>query len=612
MWYFKPFKLFKHFKPTIANVMQRNLLFLLLLFTAFQLNAASAKQLLLEAESFRQKGGWVVDPQFSLQMGSPYLLAHGMGNPVANATTTAKFPATGHYHTWVRTKNWVPGNWEAPGRFQLVVNGQTVPAVLGTEVGWNWQYAGEVVVDKVESTIELKDLTGFEGRCDAIYFSTLKVEPPSEPLQMAEWRRKMLGESANPKKTVKYDFVVVGGGLAGCAAAIAAAEQGLNVAIVHDRPVLGGNASGEVRVHTEGITGYADRIVSKINTSVKYDNGSPDALRDDARRHAFIEQYPNITLYLNYRAYQAQSAKNKVLSVDARHTATGETKRFTAPVFADCTGDGWVGYWAKAEYLYGREDSAKFGESWPKYGDLWSAEKGDNRVMGASVLWRTVDTKSPASFPEVPWALEVAKGHAATKGVWQWEYSNNDLHQVEDAEQIRDHLLRAIYGSFYNAKKEAVNKTLALEWVAYISGKRESRRLVGDYIYTFQDEKYMRKFPDAVVVEERDVDVHYQEVLKNPQRPDFLSEAMFYKVERYYIPYRSLYSRNISNLLMAGRCFSCSHVGLGGPRVMNTTGQMGVAVGYAAALCKKYKETPRGIYERHLEELLQLVQVKEF
>jgi len=232
--------------------------------------------------------------------------------------------------------------------------------------------------------------------------------------------------------------------------------------------------------------------------------------------------------------------------------------------------------------------------------------------MGASVLWRTFDTKAPSSFPEVPWALEVAKGHAATKGVWQWEYSDNNLNQVEDAEQIRDHLLRAIYGSFYNAKKEAVNKTLALEWVAYISGKRESRRLVGDYIYTFQDEKYMRKFPDAVVVEERDVDVHYQEVLKNPQRPDFLSEAMFYKVERYYIPYRSLYSRNISNLLMAGRCFSCSHVGLGGPRVMNTTGQMGVAVGYAAALCKKYRETPRGIYERHLEELLQLVQVKEF
>jgi len=215
--------------------MQKNLLFLCLLFAAFQLNAASAKQLLLEAESFQKKGGWVIDPQFSLQMGSPYLLAHGLGKPVENATTTAKFPATGNYHAWVRTKNWVPGNWEAPGRFQLVVNGKTVPVILGTMNGWNWQYAGEVAIGKMESTIELQDLTGFEGRCDAIYFSTLKVEPPSEPVLMAEWRRKMLGESAKPKTKVHYDFVVVGGGIAGCAAAIAAAERGRNCADGHDR-----------------------------------------------------------------------------------------------------------------------------------------------------------------------------------------------------------------------------------------------------------------------------------------------------------------------------------------------------------------------------------------
>lgn len=577
------------------------------LLSAWCLSAAPAKTLLVEAESFQNKGGWVVDPQFALQMGSPYLLAHGMGKPVENASTSVNFPATGEFHVWVRTKNWVPGNWDAPGRFKLIVNGKEVETVLGTIAGWNWQYAGVVSVDKREAKVELQDLTGFEGRCDAIYFSTLKAEPPSEPLAMSEWRKKMMGEGAKPRTTVNYDFVVVGGGIAGCAAAIAAAEQGLNVAIIHDRPVLGGNASGEIRVHTEGITGYSERIVSMLNTSKRYENGSPEALNDDKRRHANVEKYKNITLFLNFKAFQVEKGGSKVKSVDARHTSTGETKRFKATVFADCTGDGWIGYWAKAEYMYGREDSAKFGESWPKFGDLWSSAKGDNRVMGASVLWRTVDTKSPVTFQEVPWAMEVAKGYAATKGVWQWEYSSNDLNQIEDAEQIRDHLLRAIYGSYYNAKKEAANKNLALEWVGYVGGKRESRRLVGDYIYTFNDEKLMTKFPDAVVVEERDVDVHYQEVMKDPSKPDFLSEAMFYKVERYYIPYRSLYSKSVSNLLMAGRCFSCSHVGLGGPRVMNTTGQMGVAVGYAASLCKKYKETPRGIYERHLEELLGLI-----
>jgi hypothetical protein len=192
-------------------------------------------------------------------------------------------------------------------------------------------------------------------------------------------------------------------------------------------------------------------------------------------------------------------------------------------------------------------------------------------------------------------------------GTWHWEYSDDDLHQIDDAEHIRDHMLKAIYGSFSNAKKLPENKNLGLEWVSYLIGKRESRRLVGDYIYTFQDEKNMSEFDDAVVMEERDIDVHYQQNLRDPQKPDFLSEALFYPVDHYYIPYRSLYSRNIKNLFMAGRCFSCSHVGLGGPRVMNTTGQMGVATGYAASLCKKYNTSPRGVYQSHIAELKKLI-----
>jgi hypothetical protein len=168
-------------------------------------------------------------------------------------------------------------------------------------------------------------------------------------------------------------------------------------------------------------------------------------------------------------------------------------------------------------------------------------------------------------------------------------------------------MLKAIYGSFYNAKQKPENANLAIEWTSYLVGKRESRRLVGDYIYTFQDEKKMREFPDTVAMEKRNIDVHYQLNLLNTTQPDFLSEALYYKVDHYYIPYRSLYSKNIKNLLMAGRCFSCSHVGLGGPRVMNTTGQMGVAVGYAASICKKYHTDPRGVYNRHIEELKDLI-----
>jgi hypothetical protein len=257
--------------------------------------------------------------------------------------------------------------------------------------------------------------------------------------------------------------------------------------------------------------------------------------------------------------------------------------------------------------MYGREDSLKYNENLDLYKELWSPAHADNRIMGSSVLWRTVDIGKPVTFPEVPWAMDVAGNYSATAGTWEWEFSRDDLNQIEDAEAIRDHMLKAIYGSFYNAKQKPENKNLALEWTSYLIGKRESRRLVGDYIYTFQDEKKMTEFPDVVAMERRNIDVHYQLSLINKTKPDFLSEALYYNVDHYYIPYRSLYSRNIKNLFMAGRCFSCSHVGLGGPRVMNTTGQMGVAVGYAASLCKKYNTNPRGVYSLHIEELKSLI-----
>lgn len=561
---------------------------------------------LIEAESFKEKGGWVVDPQFVEQMGSPYLLAHGLGAPVENASMEFDLPAGGKYHVWARTKNWVPGEWEAPGRFHLVINGKELKTVLGTEEGWNWQYAGTVSCRDIKCTVELKDLTGFDGRCDAIYFSTVKEAPPADAEELLRWRRELLNEGDKPSKTATFDFLIVGGGMAGCAASIAAAEQGLKVALIHDRPVPGGNASSEIRVHTEGITWKADRILRMLNT-VWWPNGSPDAVYDDKKRHDNMAKYDNISIFLNWRAFNTNVISDSIISVDARHTSTGETMRFSAPLFADCTGDGWIGYWAGAEYMYGREDSSKYNENWDLHKELWSPAQADGRVMGSSVLWRTVDTGKPAVFPDVPWAMDVAGDYSATMGTWKWEFSRNDLHQVDDAEEIRDHMLRAIYGTFANAKKDMANSNIALEWVSYLVGKRESRRLIGDYVYTFMDEKLMREFPDAVAMEKRNIDVHYQQNLKDSALPDFLSEALYYEVDHYYIPYRTLYSKNIRNLFMAGRCFSASHVGLGGPRVMNTTGQMGVAVGYAASLCRKYNTNPRGIYLNHIEELKKLI-----
>jgi len=225
--------------------------------------------------------------------------------------------------------------------------------------------------------------------------------------------------------------------------------------------------------------------------------------------------------------------------------------------------------------------------------------------------------------------MDVAGNHSSRNGEWYWEFTRNDLNQIEDAETIRDHMFRAIYGSFYNYKnqipenihpdQQRINRinnqaeqnkadSIQLEWISYLVGKRESRRLIGDYIFTFNDAREPKDFKDAVVFEKRAVDVHYQMNLLDEENPDFLSEAMFYNTDMYSIPYRSFYSKNINNLFMAGRNFSCSHIGLGGPRVMRTTGQMGAAVGIAASVCKKYNANPRDVYLSHLEEYLDLIE----
>jgi len=591
--------------------------------------SAQPLTIFIEAESFTDKGGWVVDPQFVEQMGSPYLLAHGMGIPVKNAQTEIEVESSGLYYVWVRTKNWAPGNWDAPGRFLVSVGGKNLEKELGRNKEWNWEYAGKAELSKGKTTLTLKDLTGFEGRCDAIYLTTTDNEKlPVEMEALKRWRLAQSNGSEIPQKVVKYDLVVVGGGIAGTAASIAAAEQGMKVALIHDRPVLGGNASGEIRVHTLGIYGNFERILKMIDTD-HYPNGSAEALKEDQRRMENVEKYKNIELFLNFRAYAAQAENNKITSVDARNTSSGEQIRFEAPLFVDCTGDGWIGYWAGAEYSYGREASSKYNESWDAHGLLWSPETPDNFVMGSSVLWGSENAGKPVTFPEVPWAMDVAGTYAEKNGEWQWEFSSNDMSQIEDAETIRDHMFRAIYGSFYNYKNQTAqnlntdqanfgkidNKlqqqkadSLQLKWVSYLLGKRESRRLVGDHVFTFNDAKDTATFEDAVVFEKREVDVHYQINLLDQNDPNFISEAMFYKTGLYDIPYRSLYSKNISNLFMAGRNFSCSHVGLGGPRVMRTTGQMGAAVGIAASVCKKHKANPRDVYATYLDEYLQLIE----
>ncbi len=569
--------------------------------------SAGSSSLLLETTQFAQPGGWMLDTQFHNVLGFSYLLAHGMGSPVENARTTATLPQKGTYHVWIHTKNWCPGDWKAPGRFSVLVDGRPLDRVFGTEPGWDWQSGGTVDVADTKVEVEFQDLTGFEGRCSAIYFTRAAGDkPPKDGKALAAWRRKQAGLPEGPSQTLDFDVVIVGGGITGCSAALAAEAKGLNVALIQNRPVLGGNASGEIRVHTIGISAKAEAIVSQIDTE-HYPNGSAKALQADKKRAASMAAAKGIRQFLLHTLVEAERKGARIESVTACDHRTGQLIRFKSPVFIDCSGDGWLGEMAGAAFVYGRESRNQYDEGWEKHGDLWSPAMADNRVMGTSLLWNTAPLDKPASFPEVPWAAPVAKHHVATGGEWYWEYSDNDLNQIDDAEAIRDHLFRAIYGTYANTIKQAKHENLGLDWVAYNGGKRESRRLVGDYLYKGTDARDSVEFPDAVVTEQRDIDLHYQQKLTGSPF-DFLSKALFLKPKNtyYYIPFRSLYSKNIENLMVAGRCFSCTHVGLGGPRVMKTCGQMGVATGNAAYLCKKHGATPRDVGREHIQELRQL------
>ena len=574
----------------------------------FGAQATGSPGVLVEACCFDDLGGWELDTQFYQQMGGSFLLAHGMGEPVENAKARLTLPAAGKWRAWVRTRDWCPGDWEAPGRFKVKVDGNELDPVFGTDPGWAWQPGGEIELDAGEHTLELEDLTGFDGRCDAVFFT--QEESPHLPndnlAELTAWKDRLSGRSATDIEEKIYDLVIVGGGLSGCAAALAARSQGLSVALIQDRPVFGGCTSKEIRVHTLGIYGRSEDIISKIDTTVWYPNGDEMAKQDQEKREKSMRE-SGADLFPGHIAIGLGKDGDKITSVEAREVRTGKITRFLAPIFIDASGDAWLGHWAGAQYRYGRESRDEFGEGWDRYGERWSPKEPDNKILGTSVIWNSEESTTPSRFPAVPWAMPVAKNHESVNGDWYWEYSADHLHQVDDAEEIRDHLLRAIFGAFSNAKRHPKNATVTLKWVAFVGGKRESRRLMGDYIYTMKDATEHRQFPDTVVEETRALDGHYQRA-DTGSPLDFLSKAMFLRLEDpYFIPFRCFYSRNIPNLMMAGRSFSCSHVGLSGPRVMRTCAQMGVATGYAAAICKKHGALPREVGEKHIAEVRKLI-----
>lgn len=597
---------------------------------------------IIEAESFDNKGGWVLDNQSMNQMGSPYLLAHGLGKPVSNARTSVDIPQDGIYRLWVRTRDWVK-TWNkagSPGRFQVIINKKCQETLFGTEkADWHWQDGGTVSLNKGTNTIELKDLTGFDGRCDVIYLtSDLSLTPPNDLKSLSKFRKEKLAIGA-PQNVGHYDLVVVGGGIAGCSAAISAARLGCKVALIQNRPILGGNNSSEVRVGLSGLimqqpypnlgnlmdelggvghwTAFEARqkpntkrsqqilrILEKNPEKIIHNAGPKDNYEDE-KKLSLIQRHKNIDLFLNTQVTDVELEGEKIKAVVGKDIEDSQEFRFSGDLFADCTGDGELGYMAGADFRMGREAKSETGE--PR-----APEKSDSLVMGTSVQWYANACEKDVSFPVCDWGIEFTDSTCCPllRGDWDWEAGTNK-NQITQIEEIRDYALRAVYGNWSylknhsKLKAEFANKQL--KWVAYIGGKRESRRLLGDIILKEQDILNQIAYEDASFTTTWGVDLHYPKEIKGRKEEPFRTYCDVQNIKPYAVPYRCLYSRNIDNLFMAGRNISVTHVALGTVRVMRTVGMMGEIVGMASSICKEEQTSPRGVYDKFLTQLKKLM-----
>ncbi len=577
--------------------------------------AAQAKTIFIEAESFDDWGGWVNDTQFMDQMGSPYLLAHGMGKPVSDAKTT--FIGNGwKYGVWVRTRNWT-AYWNpcwrlcpGAGTFSIVVNGEKLPNVIGGQGNgeWEWVKVGEVTLKVGENTVALHDLTGFDGRVDAIAFSTATPGTWESP------RRDSLLRDGDVKTMPAYDVVVVGGGIAGICAAISSARLGLKTALVHDRPVLGGNNSSEVRVH---LGAYANLppyprlgdVVAEIGPK-SGGNAREAPVYEDERKMKVVKETNGLDLYLNQHVNGVlTNGEGRITCVFAQDTRKGGRYVFNGSWFVDCTGDGNLGYLAGADFRMGREAKGETNE--PD-----APEKADMLTMGASVQWYAGKADGNAVFPTRPWMLKTINEENCSphlRGDWWWE-AGLGRDQIAEAEHIRDYGLLVAYSNWafvkngYSKKGEFADKEL--KWVAYNAGRRESRRLMGDFIL---DQNHLRNRdfqPDGTCATTWTIDLHLPKTAEESkfEGEPYQSNSFNEKIWPYPIPYRCLYSRNVPNLFMAGRDISVTHIALGTTRLMRTHGMMGEVVGMAASICKKHRCDPRDVYKSHLDELKSLME----
>lgn len=592
------------------------------------------------ATRFNDKGDWTLEQQFVLQMGSSYLMAHGLGTPLAkDAKTEINIPEDGDYRLWVRTKNWTAfwSEGKTPGIFQVLVDGKADPSEFGIgktpldvksgidfpddidtsrearaeRAQWYWQKGETYHLTKGSHSIALHDLMGLDGRCDAIILTSTD-DVPGDSLEDYRALREALLGPGKPEDKGNYDLVVIGAGMSGLCAAIAAARLGLKVALVQDRYILGGNNSSEVRV------GLGGQINMPPYPSLGYilNEIGPDRIGNARGAHHYqdwkkwdvIAAEPNISLFAGYTVVNAEMKDVKIVAVTAVEATNQNLIRISGNLFSDCTGDANLAVMAGAATMMGREARSEFGET-------LAPEKADDFTMGVSIEWYCEDWNTPCSFPDsVDWGLKLDEDtvEPVHRANWYWEVGMRD-DQIADAEKIRDYGMYVAYSTFSYCKNRLAKKEdwecTHLTWVSHVSGKRESRRIVGDLILREQDLTRPIPYEDGTCTTTWRIDQHYPMEKNSADYPgeEWMSYGKLMPIDPYAIPYRCLYSRDVPNLFMAGRDISVTHVALGSVRVMRTCAMMGEVVGMAAAVCCRRGSMPRDVYTTWFQDLVELM-----
>lgn len=437
---------------------------------------------------------------------------------------------------------------------------------------------------------------------------------------------KVVNSKSDGRQTLKvsksFDLVVCGGGPAGVTAALAASRLGLDTALIQDRPVLGGNSSSEVRVPLAGASNgnpwaRESGIIEELLLTERYNNFTSrreSMINDvwDLVLYDACRQEDKLSLYLDTNIRQVNKNRNKVISVLANQLGSELELEIKGDLFVDATGDGTIAYLAGCQFRMGREAKDEFDE-------MWAPDKPDMGIMGNSILFAVRDVGKPVHFNPPPWAEKYPadsiilknRFHHRLPGHW-WIEIGFPFHTIHDNEKIRDELMRHVLGVWDHLKNQDDHgfANYALDWIGKIPGKRESRRIIGDYVLNGNDIMQGKIFPDAVAHGGWYFDLHTPGgILAKDEFPEptygDASLVDLCEVPVYSIPLRSLYSKDIENLFLAGRDFSATHVALGSARLMSTCAVMGQAVGTCAWLCKTENFLPKEVHPEKLELLKQ-------